>query len=108
MQYKDGVISYGLHWSMRHVEQVVDEVWLRHGRDAVMTSGLDGDHGKWSWHYYGCAADFRTRYFTDSEIQEIADELRSKLTAPYQVVVEATHIHIEMDPVSTNMEWFPS
>ena len=104
MIYKEGVIRRGLHWRMRKVEKLVDAVWLAHGQAAVMTAGLDGDHSEWSWHYYGCAADFRTNYFTQDEAAEVATELAEKLGHPYQVILHpGSHIHIEFDPVAFNI-----
>lgn len=101
MLYKDGVIRHGLHWRMRKVEQVVDILWQEHGQEAVMTSGLNGTHGTWSWHYYGCAVDFRTRYFDNDTAAEVATELRRRLhpiSLAYQVVLHAgSHIHVEFD-----------
>lgn len=101
MIYKEGVMRHGLHWRMRKVEQEVDRIWREHGQDAVMTSGVDSTHGAWSWHYYGCAADFRTRYFSMDEGAEVATELAAalKIIHPaYQVVLHPdSHIHVEFD-----------
>lgn len=105
MKYKDGVVRRGLHWRMRKVEKEVDKLWSEYGQDAVMTAGLDGDHSTWSWHYYGCAADFRTNYFADDIAEAVATELQDRLGAPYQVVYhEGSHVHVEFDPVAFDMD----
>ncbi len=114
MKYKEGVTNEGLHWTMRKVDKVVEDVWLAHGQEAVVTSTLGGKHTKWSWHRFGCAEDFRTRdpnfprswEFDEKTLEEIRRELARRLPPPYQVVVESDHIHIEFDPVAYNMEWF--
>lgn len=111
MIYKDGVVRHGLHWRMRLVEQIADVVWDGFGQKCVMTSGLDGKHSQWSWHYYGCAVDLRTSYFNDEVAKEVADKLRRALATAdvrYQIVlhpheyngiemVAPGHIHVEFD-----------
>ena len=104
MKYKEGVIRRGVHWRMRIVEKTVDEIWQRHGQpEGTMTAGLDGDHSAWSWHYYGCAEDFRTRYWDKDEAAEVAAELAKALRIihpAYQVVLHpGSHIHVEFDQV---------
>ena len=101
MIYKDGVIRHGLNWRMRLVEQKVDQIWAEHGQEAVMTSGVNGKHGEWSWHYYGSACDFRTRYFDADEAAIVATELAHALRVfdlRYQVILHAgSHIHVEYE-----------
>jgi len=107
MRYKEGAVRHGLHWRMRFVEQEVDRIWDAHGQEAWLTSGVDGKHGEWSWHYYGCAADFRTRYFENDEAATVADELSAALRVRhhgYQVILHAgSHIHVEFDPDHAGM-----
>ena len=102
MIYKEGVIHKGLHWRMRRVEQTVDEIWQKHAQpEGTMTAGLDGKHSKWSWHNYGCAADFRTRYWDRDEAADVSSELAKALKVihpAYQVVLHpGSHIHVEFD-----------
>ena len=108
MKYKEGVIRKGLHPAMRRVEKIVDEIWPMFGVEAVMTSGLDGDHSQWSWHHYGCAADFRTRDLIPPHVHMVAAALRDRLGVPYQVVIEDDHIHVEFDPEAYGMKWTTS
>lgn len=97
------VVRHGLHWRMRKVEKVVDTVYRDFGQEGVMTSGVDREHSPWSWHYYGCAADFRTSFFTSDTAVIVARKLKELLREPYQVVLEPDHIHVEFDPVFYNM-----
>lgn len=99
MQIKDGVILAGLNPNMRFVLITADDIWRNHGQELVVTSGLDGCHSAWSWHYYGCALDFRTRYFgSHRERQDVANELQAALkkkSSLYGVVLESNHIHTQ-------------
>lgn len=97
IEYKIGVNYRGLHPKMRKALLVAERVYQSHGRTLVVTAGLDGDHKKLSWHYFGSAVDLRTNYFTPAELKLVASELQSELGMPYEVVVEATHIHLEYD-----------
>ena len=79
---------------------VANGVYASHGYDAVVTSLLDGLHSQTSLHYAGCAADLRTTaaQIPGSTIDVIASDIRKALTADYDVVVEADHIHLEFQP----------
>jgi hypothetical protein len=106
MKVKDNSIKLdNLHISMQKVIKVVDMLWKQHGEEAVITSGcevydssLNFIHSAGSLHYYGRALDFRTRYFTDMQVNGIATRLRETLGNNYDVVVHSTHMHIEYDP----------
>lgn len=67
MQIKSGVVMSGLRLCMRPVLIFADEIWRKHDQELVITSALDGVHSAGSFHYYGFAVDFRTRYFSDVE-----------------------------------------
>ena len=105
MKIKPGVDIIGLHPCMRRVLKAADSIWSAYGQELVVTSGLDGEHGKWSWHGYGCAVDLRTRYFAGGEIATVADDLRAVLDYPYQVVVKPTHIHVEFEYEAASEMW---
>lgn len=72
----------------------------------VVTSVLDGKHKVGSKHYEGYAFDVRIRYLKDNEqIDTLASAIRGALNGQdsnqvgdWDVVVEATHIHVEFDP----------
>jgi hypothetical protein len=98
MIIKDGANIRGLNWRMRKAIKAADTIWRGFGRELVITSGLDGEHGPLSLHYFGCAVDLRSRYFRQGEARKAAEELQRVLGHDYDVVVEPTHIHVEYDP----------
>lgn len=84
------------------IRRVVAAVFSRHGYAATITSGLEGDHRAGSKHDTGDALDFRTRDLpggsTGLEAQLLAAEIAGELGAAYDVVLEASHLHVEYDP----------
>lgn len=68
------------------------------GVPCVVTSLTDGKHSDNSLHYSGEAVDFRTWYFTEQVLEDLAWELQRDLGSDYDVVVEKTHLHVEYDP----------
>lgn len=103
MKIKDGVIMQGLQLEMRTVLQKADALWKKHGKELVITSALDGTHSAGSYHYFGYALDFRTRYFFDNvpqeqgqrTVMEIVKDLQAQLGDKYTVLFESTHIHVQ-------------
>ena len=99
MKLKEGAIIAGLNPKMRIVLITADDVWRNHGQELVVTSGLDGCHSAGSWHYYGCALDFRTRDFkSEREKKDVFQELQTKLkkiSSRYGVVLESSHMHTQ-------------
>ena len=107
MKIKPGANIQGLNLKMRPVLMAADAIWRNHGQELVVTAGLDGEHSAGSLHYYGMAVDLRTRYFRPpnreegyipDEVEDIANEMRHVLGAAYDVIVHASHIHVEYDP----------
>lgn len=68
------------------------------GIKVTITSISDGDHMSGSRHNCGAAFDVRTRHLTGKGKIELYDTLRERLNNEYDVVQEATHIHVEYDP----------
>ena len=74
------------------------------GRDGVITSGRDGQHGANSLHYSGEAIDLRSRDLTPAQVNNVIMALRNILGNDYDVVdehtdnMESPHIHVEYDP----------
>lgn len=97
MEIKKGVIMAGLHPCMRAVLREGEQIWHALGRPegVTVTSALDGTHGASSWHYFGLAIDFRTRYFSDGDQAEAWQRLREALP-DYDIVMHPTHIHCEV------------
>lgn len=98
MQIKEGVILAGLDIKMRPALIEADKVWKAYGQELVVTAALDGVHSAGSYHYYGLALDFRTRYFTDDVKRAVWRELDDVLGSDFDVVMHSTHIHVEYDP----------
>jgi len=98
MKIKKGANIQGIDLKMRPVLIHASRVWAKHGKELVVTCGLNGAHSAGSLHYYGLALDFRTRYFDQNKVKYIAGELRSILGADYDVIVHSSHIHVEYDP----------
>jgi len=65
----------------------------------VITSALDGQHMQGSFHYSGRALDFRTRHIPEADRQAVAQKIRDGLPSGYDVVLEASHVHVEADRV---------
>ena len=69
------------------------------GPEMIITSLGDGRHSEGSLHYKGLAVDLRSRYYHDSdEIDAFVALLKRELGPEWDVVREATHVHIEFDP----------
>lgn len=106
---KPGVQMAGLQLEMRSALIAADMIWSHYGERLVVTSALDGSHSAGSYHYFGLALDFRTRYFSNEIAQQAAALLREALGQPFDVVVHehrynddgemtaAGHIHVEYD-----------
>lgn len=97
MIIKEGVIMQGLQFDMKLVLQQANIVWKNHGQELVITSALDGTHSASSYHYFGYALDLRTRYFTITERESVAKDLRVLLGKAYTVLLESTHIHVQFN-----------
>lgn len=71
--------------------------------DMWITSGRDGTHRADSLHYRDRALDFRTHHLLTPEKQRLANAVRKRLGAEYQVILESVgeaneHLHVEHDP----------
>ena len=74
-------------------------VGLVAGRDIVITSVTEGKHSRGSLHYIGHAFDIRIRDIKNPEdIDSLVMTIREHLTDEFDVVLEATHIHVEFQP----------
>jgi hypothetical protein len=99
MKFKRGVDLNGIKSECIHAMCEVDNCYKDFGEELVITSVMDGQHGKNSLHYQGYAFDCRTRYFTLEEQEHVARLLRIYLGDNFDVVLESDHMHIEFDPV---------
>ena len=98
IRMKRGVVLFGEHPSLFEMILAVRVAYAKHGKEVVITSGIDGTHSVKSLHYKGRALDFRTRHLTDGERVEVMADLRAALGDDYDVVFEGDHFHIEYDP----------
>lgn len=97
MKIKFGVRMAGLQLPMRKVLKEAEKLWKEHGKELVVTAALDGTHSAGSYHYYGYALDFRTRYFSKQKARLIAEKLKKILGQKYTVVFEGNHIHVQFN-----------
>jgi hypothetical protein len=105
MRRKDKSVSLvGLQPEMRAVLTAVDSVYSKYGKEPVITAGTeafnsDGKliHSVGSLHPFGYALDFRTNYFEGNNKGLVAHELRKLLGPDYDVILHASHMHIEFD-----------
>ena len=103
IRFKSGVRLTDLSPQMVFAAMVVDSVYTKHGiMDCVVTSGNDSKHMATSWHYRGRALDFRTRNVPPLHRNSVAQEIGVSLGENYDVVLEATHLHVEFDPKEHN------
>ena len=98
MRLKKGSKWTGLKPEILLAVMVADSVYSQFGHELVLTEGTGGKHMNGSKHYIGDAVDIRTNYLTDDELRDIVDQIRDRLTVDFDVVVEATHLHLEFDP----------
>ncbi len=98
MRLKSSVKCIALRPELTLALIVVDGVYRRHGTECVVTSLNDSKHSKTSLHYSGAAADIRTRTLPAHLRQTVRDEISTRLTTDYDVILESDHIHIEYQP----------
>src|SRR3972149_1766664 len=66
------------------------------GIDPVLTSGNDSTHMKGSRHGTDQAWDWRTNNLQKSTVSLMAKDLRLALGKDYDIVIEKTHLHVEV------------
>ena len=77
---------------------VADQVLSAYGYETVITSGNDARHSKTSLHYANNAVDLRTMHIRKEQLEEIRNEIASRLNQDWDVVLEIDHIHLECQP----------
>jgi hypothetical protein len=83
---------------IQYARGIIAGIWKRHGYTLTVTSGYDGSHSAQSLHYVGLAEDYRTNDVKASDLAAMITEVRAALGSFYDVVNEATHLHVEFDP----------
>ena len=98
MQLKQGVSIQGIRPELLIAIMIAARVFQVRNCILTLTSVTDGKHSATSLHYTGCAFDCRTRNLDAKQKKQITSDLKVSLTADFDVVLEATHIHIEYQP----------
>jgi uncharacterized protein YcbK (DUF882 family) len=98
MRLKSGVSLKDLCPQMVVAILLIKDVFQAFGYRVIITSGSDGEHSENSLHYEGKALDFRTRHVQDEDLGPIAENAKQVLGDEFDVVLEATHLHVEYDP----------
>jgi len=78
----------------RKLPGIAGIIWCVDREEMVITSTYEGDHSDGSLHYADLAVDIRKTIGCGI----IGRKIRAYLGKDYDVVLEATHIHIEYDP----------
>ena len=94
----NGARIHGLRPEMVVALIVIRDAFFDAGENCVITSGIEGRHGRASLHLVGAALDFRTGGMPRELASEIATEIREGLGLDFDVVVERTHLHVEWQP----------
>jgi hypothetical protein len=103
MKFKEGVKCFGVKPETLLIFFAVDRAyWAVLNIEPTVTAITDGTHGT-DRHGKGYAVDVRTRddnsdmQWDDRTKQKLRDAIKLRLTDEFDVVVESTHIHIEVD-----------
>lgn len=110
IRLKDASVSVdGLMPELWRAVSVAGAFWRERGDTLTITSGLDGTHSATSFHPKGLAVDLRTSHLTPAEILDRAGELLVRLGGGYDVIIEATHLHVEYDGrIHTAVTFWPA
>ncbi len=95
---KPGVRLTGIRPEILFAVLAAERAYNRAGHELVVTSCVDGKHGRGSLHYSGAAVDLRTRDVPSNAMQGIVAEIREALGADFDVVLEPDHLHVEYEP----------
>ena len=95
---KKGVKLTGVHPALVLALLSAAFIYAKHGKQLWITSVNDSKHSTTSLHFNGCAADLRTRFFTDDELDQVSKELADAMGEDFDIITEPDHIHIEYQP----------
>ncbi len=108
IKVKATVRPYALHivcaWVNAALEVGVLHVLDDSASNLLITSAQDSQHTAGSVHPLGMAVDFRTHNLSTSAKHQLANRVRERLGAAYDVILEDEngpneHLHVERDPV---------
>jgi len=100
---KDGVKLVGVTTQWGIMDREVRAVYEEIGKDCVLTSAVDGKHGRKSRHKSGNGGDYRTKHLTSAEKSFLLRTLHERLGLDFDFLLEAEgtaneHLHGEWDP----------
>ena len=95
MLTKAGVDIGRLRAEIRRILPLIEKSYNQREDEVIITSTYEGTHGVGSLHYANLAIDIR---YPRKYKGTITAELKASLGDKFDVVPEATHIHIEYDP----------
>lgn len=98
MRLKPGVSLLGLRPETAIAMMAAQDVCRELGVPLVLTSVTDGRHSRGSRHYAGLAFDMRRRHMGPGQAAQARAMLAERLGDGFDVILEATHIHVEYDP----------
>jgi len=74
------------------------DVWSRKTGVGIDINAIDnGTHGAGSFHGRSLAWDLDTKGDMPGDLVSLAAHLKAELPPPYEIVVEAGHVHVEWD-----------
>jgi len=95
IEVKAHVKLRGLNKKMFPVFLKAPGIWRKHGKNLVITSGLEGKHCKNSRHFVGMALDLRSLSLDRKARIQVRNELAGILGREYLVLMEHDHFHVE-------------
>ena len=104
---KEGVDFDQLTSLLKIAVYVVRGIYEEHGYDYVLTSTTEGKHRLDSYHYTGHAFDSRIRHIKLCDAPALFEEITKSLQQidrDFEIIVESTHLHIELDRRYKNHE----
>lgn len=97
MKLKRGVKLRGLTPACLLAMMVAEGLYKENGYGLRITSICEGKHSRGSLHYVGQAFDCGIRLPPNAP-QMLRNELKKRLGAEFDVVLESNHIHVEYQP----------
>lgn len=98
MELKQGVQIHGISPEMVLGAVITQSVFNAFGLLMTVTSVVDGKHSLTSLHNSGNAIDVRRHNVPPSVLPKLVQALKDALGIDFDVVLEASHIHIEYQP----------
>ena len=96
--FKTNVNIYGVQPELVLSVLLINQVFLKHNQNMIITSMIDGVHNLGSLHPKGFAIDIRTRDIFKPILDRIIQELKENYDDQLDIILESDHLHIEFDP----------